>query len=121
MCLTTSGKTANIISSYRPKARIIAVTDRMDVLNTLELTWGIQTLTIKSYKTMEDILDQVDTLLVTNGLAKTGDRVIFTLGQPISDGAKINALFLHIVGAENQTRAKDNELPLRCQVDPSIA
>ena len=120
VCLTTSGKTANIIASYRPKARIIAVTDRIDVLNTLELTWGIQTLTISSYKTMEDILDQVDMLLVKNGLAKTGDRVIFTLGQPISDGAKTNALFLHIVGAENQSRAKDSELPLRCQADPQI-
>jgi len=120
VCLTTSGKTANIIASYRPKARIIAVTDRMDVLNTLELTWGIQTLIIKSYKTMEDILDQVDMLLVKNGLAKTGDRVIFTLGQPISDAAKTNALFLHIVGAENQSRAKDLELPLRCQVEPNI-
>lgn len=120
VCLTTSGKTANIIASYRPKARIIAVTDRMDVLNTLELTWGIQTLRIQSYKTMEDILDQVDQLLVQYGLAKTGDRVIFTLGQPISDGAKTNALFLHIVGAENQTRAKDDQLPLRCQADPLI-
>jgi pyruvate kinase len=120
ICLTTSGKTANIISSYRPKARIIAVTDRLEVLNTLELTWGIQTLSIKPYKTMEDILDQVDHLLVQNGLAKTGDRVIFTLGQPISDGAKTNALFLHIVGAENQSRTEDLNLPLRCQANPLI-
>ncbi|MBC7371460.1 MAG: pyruvate kinase [Bdellovibrionaceae bacterium] len=120
ICLTTSGKTANIIASYRPKARIIAVTDRMDVLNTLELTWGIQTLIIQPYKTMEDILEQVDKMLVQDGLAKTGDRVIFTLGQPISDGAKTNALFLHIVGAENETRESDDKLPLRCQAEPSI-
>jgi pyruvate kinase len=120
ICLTTSGKTANIIASYRPKARIIAVTDRMEVLNTLELTWGIQTLVIKPYKTMEDILEQVDKLLVQDGLAKTGDRVIFTLGQPISDNAKTNALFLHIVGAENETRVEDSKLPLRCQAEPSI-
>ncbi len=120
VCLTTSGKTANIIASYRPKARIIAVTDRMDVLNTLELTWGIQTLVIQPYKTMEDILDQVDKLLVQDGLAKTGDRVIFTLGQPISDGAKTNALFLHIVGAEKETRQSDEKLPLRCQLETPI-
>lgn len=120
ICLTTSGKTANIIASYRPKARIIAVTDRMDVLNTLELIWGIQTLTIKPYKTMEDILDQVDQLLVQYGLAKTGDRVIFTLGQPISEGAKTNALFLHIVGAEAQSRIKNENLPLRCQNEAQL-
>jgi len=59
-------------------------------------------------------------MLVRDGLAKTGDRVIFTLGQPISDGAKTNALFLHIVGAENETRESDDKLPLRCQAEPSI-
>ncbi|HND84883.1 MAG TPA: pyruvate kinase, partial [Pseudobdellovibrionaceae bacterium] len=88
VCLTTSGKTANIISGFRPKAKIIAVTDQMDVLNTLELTWGIQTLVIKPYKSLEDILVQVDKLLVNYGLAKTGDRVIVTLGQPIAENSK---------------------------------
>lgn len=120
ICLTSSGKTANIISSYRPKARILAVTNRLDVLNTLELNWGIQTLAISSYKTMEDILSQVDKALVQNGLAKTGDRVILTLGQPIAGGVKTNSLYLHIVGAEEFSRIDDEHLPLRCQTNPSI-
>lgn len=115
ICLTTSGKTANIISGFRPKAQILAVTDRVDVLNRLELIWGIQTLTIAPYKTMEEVLVQVDELLVKYGLARTGDRVIVTLGQPIEDGSKTNSLFVHIVGAEGMKRAPDDDLPLRCQ------
>lgn len=115
VCLTTTGKTANIISGFRPKARIIAVTDQMDVLNPLELTWGIQTLAIQSYKSMDDILNQVDCLMVQYGLAKTGDRIIVTLGQPIEVGSKTNSLFVHTVGAENITRGLDKDLPLRCQ------
>lgn len=120
ICLTTSGKTANIISGFRPKARIIAVTHRMDVLNNMELNWGIQTHVIKPYKTLEDILEQVDVLLVSHGLAKTGDKIILTLGQPISQGTKTNSLYVHTVGAEKTARLSDDQLPLRCQADPIV-
>ncbi len=120
ICLTTTGKTAQIIASFRPRARIIAVTQKIDVLNSMELCWGIQTLAIQPYKTMKDILTQVDKLLVNNGLAKTGDRVILTLGQPIAEGAKTNSLFVHTVGAEDETKWEDSRLPLRCQTEVEV-
>lgn len=120
ICLTTSGKTASIISGFRPKARIISVTQHMDVLNPMELAWGIQTHLIKPYKTMEDILIQVDQLVVTHGLAKTGDRVILTLGQPIAQGAKTNCIYVHTVSGENYAKLSNDNLPLRCQADPEI-
>lgn len=115
VCLTTTGKTANIISGFRPKAKIIAVTNQIEVLNRLELIWGLQTLNIKTYESMEDILTQVDQLLVQFGLAKTGDRIILTLGQPIENGSKTNSLFVHIVGGENEKRTPNELLPLRFQ------
>ena len=120
VCLTTTGKTANIITSFRPQAKVIAVTDRIDVLNRLELIWGIQTFLIQTYKSMEDILVQVDRFMVNYGLARTGDRIILTLGQPIEVGSKTNALFVHIVGAEKDMKLIDSQLPLRCQKLPVI-
>lgn len=120
ICLTSTGKTASIISAFRPRARIISVTQHVEVLNSMELGWGIQTHAIKPYKNMEDVLGQVDHLLVTHGLAKTGDRVIFTLGQPIASGTKTNSLYVHTVGAENLSKLPDEQLPLRCQTDPDI-
>ncbi len=118
VCLTTTGKTANIIAAFRPRAKILAVTDRIDVLNKLELSWGIQTLTIQPYKTMEDILVQVDRLLVEYGLARTGDRIIVTLGQPIEANGKTNSMFVHTVGADQFSRLEDKDLPLRCRRNP---
>ena len=120
VCLTTSGKTANIISGFRPKAKIIAVTSKLEVLNKMELVWGIQTLSIRPYQSMDDILTQVDQLMVQYGLARTGDRIIVTLGQPIASGSKTNSLFVHTVGAENALKGEDSTLPLRCQEDPNI-
>lgn len=120
ICLTTTGKTASIISSFRPKARIISLTQKVDVLNSMELGWGIQTRTINSYTNMEDILTQVDTILVSHGLGKTGDRVIITLGQPIAQGVKTNSIYVHTVGGENVHKLANDELPLRCQDLPVI-
>jgi len=121
ICLTTTGRTANIISSFRPKARIISITKDVSVLNAMELAWGIQTHVIEPYQSMVEILNQVDVLLVTHGLAKTGDKVILTLGQPISERSKTNSLYVHTVGAEGAHRLPDAELPLRCQTDPVIS
>lgn len=120
VCLTTTGKTANIITSFRPHAKVIAVTHQFDVLNRLELIWGIQTFLIQPYKNMEEILTQVDRILVKYGLARTGDRIILTLGQPIELGSKTNALFVHIVGAEKDHKLEDPKIPLRCQTLPEI-
>ncbi|MFP5519634.1 MAG: pyruvate kinase [Bdellovibrionia bacterium] len=115
VCLTTTGKTAQIISSFRPKARVIAITDEPDVLNGLELTWGMQTFVINSYQRLKDVMETVDKLLVNYGLAKTGDKILFTLGQPIADKAKTNSLYVHVVGAEGESKLPDDKIPLRCR------
>lgn len=120
ICLTTTGKTANIISGFRPRARIIAVTQHIDVLNSMELMWGVQTHLIKAYQNMEDILKQVDHLMVTHGLAKTGDRVIITLGQPIATGVKTNSIYVHTIDGDNIAKLPDGELPLRCQLEAAV-
>ena len=115
VCLTTSGKTANMISGFRPKARIIAVTDHLPTLNRLELTWGIQTLPINSYQTLDEVVAQVEKLLIQYGLAKTGDRVVLTYGQPIQEASKTNTLYVFALGGEKYQKLGDAEVPLRCQ------
>ncbi len=115
VCLTTSGKTANIISGFRPKARIIAVTDNFTTLNRLEILWGLQTLLINPYKKIEDVVSQVEERLIQYGLAKTGDKIVLTLGQPILDAAKTNTLFIFTLGGEKLTRLVEDKIPLRCR------
>ncbi len=115
VCLTTSGKTAQIISSFRPKARIIAVTHILPTLNRLELVWGIQTFEIKPYTSSDEAMIQIEKMLLEYGLVKTGDRVILTLGVPVLEGGKTNALRVYVVGREDLHRKSENELPLRCQ------
>lgn len=113
VCLTTSGKTAQIISGFRPQVPIYAMTSQLEVLNRLELTWGLQTLKIDQYKSLMDILAQLDKVMVSYGLAKPGDRIILTLGQPVDTGSKTNALYVHILGETSTEKLHDQLIPLR--------
>lgn len=121
VCLTTSGRTASIISSFRPKARIIAVTHIIPTLNRLELVWGIQTLTIKPYTSSDDAMHQIEEMLIQYGLVKTGDKVILTLGVPVLERGKTNALRVYTIGREDARRLSEDELPLRCRDVDSIS
>ncbi|MEQ1722602.1 MAG: pyruvate kinase [Pseudobdellovibrio sp.] len=113
VCLTTSGKTAQIIAGFRPKAQIVAITTDIEVLNRLEITWGLQTLHLNPYGSLKDIISQVEKLLIENGLSKTGDRIIFTLGQPVAERGKTNSLHVHVLGGEEYKKSKAEALPLR--------
>jgi len=118
VCLTTTGKTASIISGFRPKARIIAVTHIMPTLNRLELIWGIQTLSIDTYSSSEEAMAKIEEMLLRYGLVKTGDKVILTLGEPVLKRGKTNALRVYTIGREDVRKAEDSDLPLRCQDHP---
>lgn len=115
VCLTTTGKTAHIISCFRPRSRLIAVTNDITVLNRLELTWGLQTLPIDSYACIEDVISHVEKRLIQYGLAKTGDKIILTYGYPVKEGTKTNALQVYTLRGEEMDREEDDKIPLRCR------
>ena len=97
ICLTTTGKTATVISNFRPKAKIIAATDQLETLNRLTLIWGIQTIFVKPYTSEHEAMSQIESLLVKAGTLKKGDKVILTLGLPILEKAKTNSLRVYII------------------------
>jgi pyruvate kinase len=113
VCLTTSGLTASIISGFRPKARIIAVTHILPTLNRLELVWGIQTLQIDPYNSSDEAMKKIEHTLLEYGLVKTGDKVVLTLGAPVLERGKTNTLRVYTVGGEDVSRQDEAQLPLR--------
>lgn len=114
VCLTSTGRTATLISSFRPEAKIFAATDLIETLNRLELAWGIQTFAIRPYKSAEEAMAQVESFLLKIGIIKKGDHIVFTLGSPVQAKAKTNALKIHKVTMD-VAKAPDTELPLRCR------
>lgn len=115
VCLTTSGKTATIISGFRPKAKIVAVTHILPTLNRLELAWGIQTHQIKPYQSSQEAMAQIEKLLLEFGIVRSGDKVVLTLGEPVMERGTTNSLRVYTIGAEDIMPLPDSEIPTRCR------
>ncbi len=114
VCMSTTGKTAQMISKYRPKAKLVAVTAKSEALCKLELCWGVQTLKISQYKDTEDAISQIEKLLLDTKIIKPGDHVVLTLGLPVAQGQKTNAVRVFTIGQSEKTAQKDTPpRPLR--------
>ncbi|MCB0394404.1 MAG: pyruvate kinase [Bdellovibrionales bacterium] len=111
--LTTSGKTARLISSYRPKSKILAITHRRATLNRLETSWGVQTLEIDPYRTTEGAIDLIEDHLIKNGIVKKGDKVVLTLGIPLMERGTTNTVRVFTVKGDGKRTLDSVDRPLR--------
>ena len=79
---TESGHTARMISKYRPKAPIVAVTANEHVVRRLALVWGVYPqLGQKSYST-DEMLDNAVEESLNSGFVSHGDLVVISAGVP---------------------------------------
>lgn len=91
---TTTGNAAHHISAFRPKARIIALTPMREVAQRLALLWGVESLLIEHYSSIDVLLHITEQRLSQEGLVKGGDYVAFTTGMPVGSGGT-NLLKIH--------------------------
>lgn len=106
VCMSTTGKTAQMISKYRPKAKLVAVTAKSEALCKLELCWGVQTLKVDQYHNTEEAIAKVEELLLANHIVETGDHVVLTLGVPVAQGQKTNAVRVFAAGQRKKESDK---------------
>lgn len=95
---TKSGHTARMVSKYRPKARIIAVTPKMDVVRKLSLVWGVMPLLVSETRNTDDMIAGAIKTALSADLIKCGDLVVITAGIPVGVPGTTNLLKVHIVG-----------------------
>lgn len=96
--LTKSGHAARMVSKYRPKARIIAATPKMDVVRKLSLVWGVMPLLLMETSGTDEMIAAAIEVSLTAGYIKSGDLVIITAGVPVGVPGTTNLLKVHIVG-----------------------
>lgn len=81
--VTHSGQTARIISRYRPRPRVIAITDRAKILRRLQLIWGVRGMVIDNLAEDSDkALQKIQEKLVNSGMIMRGDYIVMLAGQP---------------------------------------
>ena len=77
---TTSGKSAESISRFRPECQIVALTPSIDVYYKLGMLWGIQPLLDKTFYNTDELLKSARVRAKEAGYVKKGDIVIQTAG-----------------------------------------
>jgi pyruvate kinase len=95
---TVSGHTARMISKYRPKAPIIAVTSEESVSRKLALVWGVTAQIGAEAKTTDDMLELSVQESINTGLVKYGDTIVITAGVPVGESGTTNIMKVHVVG-----------------------
>ncbi len=95
---TESGYTARMVSKYRPKAPIIAVTTNPQVIRRLMLIWGVIPVLGKEAANTDEMIEQAIDSSVNAGLVHVGDLVVITAGVPVGRTGTTNLIKVHHVG-----------------------
>jgi len=85
---TFAGRTARIISKYRPQARIIAISNSFETMNRLCLRWGVASVFRDQFDKEHLAIEEARELLLNRGLVQKGDLVIFAAGAPSSEKSR---------------------------------
>jgi pyruvate kinase len=94
---TRSGTTARLISAYRPKAPVLALSPRHEIVRRCALLWGVHgRLQQESDSTLE-LLDQCAQEAVDAGFAQPGDQIGITAGLPPGKAGGTNLFKVHTV------------------------
>lgn len=92
---TESGFTARMVSKYRPKSLIIAITQYDHILMKLCLLRGVLPIKGKQVTTTDEMFESAINSGVTAGLISKGDYVVISAGVPISNSETTNLIKIH--------------------------
>lgn len=95
---TASGDSMRRVSRLRTAVPIIAFTPSAETRRRLSLVWGSKTFMVNEVMHTDQMMDQVDEILLAQGLAKIGDEVVVVAGTPPGVPGSTNTLRVHRVG-----------------------
>ena len=81
VCATESGRTAILISRYRPGTPILALTPSEAVQRRLALYYGVIPVLARQFASVDDILQTATVASRASGLAGLRDKIVITAGS----------------------------------------
>ena len=95
---TQSGHTARMVSKYKPRAPIIAVSSKRMVASQLTLTWGVRAVICPPVTSTDDMFSNAIQASLKEGVIKGGELVVITAGVPVGVSGTTNLLRVETVG-----------------------
>ena len=96
--VTQSGHTAQMVSKYRPKCPVIAVTPYNETARKLSLVWGVYPIIAEKMESADEVIDISVNEALRQGCVKKGDLVVIAAGVPVGYAGTTNLMKVHIVG-----------------------
>ncbi|MBX3175061.1 MAG: pyruvate kinase [Gemmatimonadaceae bacterium] len=94
---TKSGFSARVVAARRPNVRIVVLTDNDRTYQQLAMVWGVVPFLVPHCDTYDQMAELARGLLVKNGLATTGERIVVTAGVPFDVPGTTNQLKVETV------------------------
>ncbi|TFD45672.1 pyruvate kinase [Cryobacterium frigoriphilum] len=99
LCIfTESGDSARRMARLRSHIPMLAFTPEPGIRRRLALTWGVQTFLVDTVTHTDAMFAQVDDILLGEGLAQIGDKVVVISGSPPGIVGSTNDIRVHRVG-----------------------
>lgn len=98
LAFTQTGSTAALVSKYRPRLPIFAVTPSQKVRRRLTLFAGVRSLRVDIEGDTEAQIQSVEEAVLDAGFFSRGDVVVITMGSPVSAPGTTNLMKVHRLG-----------------------
>ncbi|MGN0070868.1 MAG: pyruvate kinase [Atopobiaceae bacterium] len=82
LCPTHSGRTARLISNFRPKLPVIALSPSEHTIRKCCFSWGVEAIKTVEQGTLSSTLYESLNVAKEHGLVQAGDIVVVTAGDP---------------------------------------
>ncbi|MDX5346614.1 MAG: pyruvate kinase [Hymenobacteraceae bacterium] len=95
--MTKSGYTAFQLAKHRPKAHIFIFTSNKNLLNKLNLVWGVRGFHYDKFESTDATITDIKQILVREGHLKQGDIFVNTASMPINEHKRANMIKVSLV------------------------
>ncbi len=96
--ITKSGRTARMVSKYRPQCPVVACTTSQKVRRQLNLAWGVLPLYLEELDTTDELFDRAVDCAQQAGVVKSGELVVITAGVPVGVSGTTNLMKVQVAG-----------------------
>ncbi|HBC75984.1 MAG: pyruvate kinase [Candidatus Wallbacteria bacterium GWC2_49_35] len=95
---TESGSTALLVSKYRPRTPILAITMSEEIGRRVNLYWGVIPTVIEKAASTDRMMQLAEKAALDSGFASPGDYIIITGGVPVGQSGSTNLMKVHKIG-----------------------
>ncbi|NLJ95405.1 MAG: pyruvate kinase [Clostridiaceae bacterium] len=98
VAISHSGRTARLVSRFRPSCPIVTLTVSESVCYRLALSWGVDPYKIDILTETDHLFEKAEQLCEREGYAENGDTLVISCGTPVGISGTTNTMKITTVG-----------------------